>query len=233
MEKYFDDKELGRVVIRYSERARNYTLKITNGQVFATMPVRGSEEKMLTFILGNREKIKAALKKHPARPLLNEQTDWQTAAFRVRIVRTERDNFYMALKDGVLQISCPQATNFADDEVQQLLKQMLASAFRHEAKRYLPGRLSAWAQKYGFVYKQVKINSSQTHWGSCTSSKHIYLSLYLMLLPWHLIDYVLLHELCHLKEMSHNEHFWNLLDRLTDGKAKALRTELKSYHMLK
>jgi len=54
MEKYFDDKELGRVVIRYSERARNYTLKITNGQVFATMPVRGSEEKMLTFILGNR-----------------------------------------------------------------------------------------------------------------------------------------------------------------------------------
>lgn len=233
MEKYFDDKELGRVVIRYSERARNYTLKITNGQVFATMPVRGSEEKMLTFILGNREKIKAALKKHPARPLLNEQTDWQTAAFRVRIVRTERDNFYMALKDGVLQISCPQATNFADDEVQQLLQQMLASAFRHEAKRYLPGRLSTWAQKYGFVYKQVKINSSQTHWGSCTLSKHINLSLYLMLLPWHLIDYVLLHELCHLKEMSHNEHFWNLLDRLTDRKAKALRTELKSYHMLK
>ncbi len=233
MEKYFDDKELGRVVIRYSERARRYTLKIAEGRVWAVMPAGGSEEKMLAFILGNREKLKKALEAHPAGPLLDEQTDWQTATFRIRIVRTARDNFYMALKDGVLQISCPAATRFADEEVQQLLKKMLASALRHEAGRYLPGRLSAWAEKYGFVYEQVKINASRSHWGSCTSSRHINLSLYLMLLPWHLIDYVLLHELCHLKVMSHNESFWHLLDRLTDGKAKALRTELKSHHMLK
>ncbi len=231
MEKHFDDKELGRIVIRHSARALRYTLKIADGRVVATMPARGSEKKMLALILGNREKIKEALKKYPARPPLDERTDWQTATFRIRIVRTDRDNFYMSLKEGVLQISTPQATDFADDEVQQLLKRMLASALRHEAKRCLPARLSAWAQKYGFAYRQVNINGSRTHWGSCTSGKHINLSLYLMLLPWHLIDYVLLHELCHLKEMSHNERFWGLLDQLTGGKAKALRAELKSHHI--
>ncbi|WP_373802195.1 M48 metallopeptidase family protein, partial [Bacteroides heparinolyticus] len=58
---------------------------------------------------------------------------------------------------------------------------------------------------------------------------NINLSYYLVLLPKHLIDYVLLHELAHTREMNHGERFWALLDKLTEGKAEALRMELKQY----
>ena len=75
----------------------------------------------------------------------------------------------------------------------------------------------------------MKINSSRGRWGSCSARKDINLSYYLVLLPFRLIDYVLLHELCHTREMNHSERFWQLLDRFTGGKALALRKELKEY----
>ena len=75
----------------------------------------------------------------------------------------------------------------------------------------------------------MKINASTGRWGSCSARGDINLSLHLMLLPLHLIDYVLLHELCHTREMNHGPRFWALLDRMTDGKARALCEELKSF----
>lgn len=79
------------------------------------------------------------------------------------------------------------------------------------------------------AYASVKINSSQGRWGSCSTKKDINLSYYLVLLPSYLIDYVLLHELCHTREMNHSERFWSLLNQFTEGKALALRGELKKY----
>lgn len=232
MEKKIYDNDLGIILIRSTARATRYTLKISKGMITATMPVGGDEAELLSFIEANRKKLIDAIEKHPPRPLLDETTVLQTTTFRLQIFRTDRINYYMALNDGVLRIACPNDTRFELEIVQEILKDLLEKALRHEAKRLLPDRLMTLAARHHFTCTGVRIMNSKTRWGSCSSRKSINLSLSLMLLPWHLIDYVLLHELCHTVEMNHSDRFWQLLNSLTDNKALALRNELKNYNML-
>lgn len=232
MEKTIQDKELGTILLRTYPRATRYTLKISKGMITATMPPNGDEARMLAFIHENRKKLLTALTKHPARPLLTDETEMQTATFRLHIFCTDRDNFYMRLDNGILHIACPSQTDFADEQVQTLLKDFIEKTLRHEAHRLLPARLLNFASQHGFTCTSVKIFNSKTHWGSCTPRRSINLSLSLMLLPWHLIDYVLLHELCHTIEMNHSDRFWTLMEKVTNGKALELRKELKGYYPL-
>ena len=102
---------------------------------------------------------------------------------------------------------------------------------RYKAKLFLPKELERLAKEYGFTYKEVKTRNSKTRWGSCSSKQTISLSFYLMLLPQHLIEYVLLHELCHTIHMNHGSAFWNLLDKCTNGKARELRKEIQSFRI--
>ena len=102
-------------------------------------------------------------------------------------------------------------------------------ALRRAAKAELPLRVAELARIYGFRYGRVTIHASRTKWGSCTGDNNLSLSLFLMTLPPHLRDFVLLHELCHTVHHNHSPHFHALLDRLTGGKEKLLSRELRSY----
>jgi predicted metal-dependent hydrolase len=104
---------------------------------------------------------------------------------------------------------------------------------RQLAKNTLPGRVSMFAVMHGFQYNRVMITGAKTRWGSCSSrSGNINLSYYLVKLPEHLIEYVILHELAHTRVMQHNRKFYRLLDELTEGREKILRRELRTFSLL-
>ncbi len=229
MEKKLFDTELGTITLRSGSRYTRYALKVANGAIVATMPERGDEHKLLRFIEEKRERLRAALLKHPAKAILDEHTELQMATFRLRIIREERTNIRTVLKEGLLTVACPVSVDIAAGRIQLLLQEILTNVSRHEAKRVLPPRLMQLARQHGFTCTGVKINNSKTHWGSCTARKSINLSLGLMKLPWHLIDYVLLHELCHTVEMNHSDRFWEQMDRVTGGQSKSLRAALRQY----
>ena len=128
-----------------------------------------------------------------------------------------------------MEIVCPPHADFADEKLQSWLHKVIEESLRRNAKSILPSRLTFLSKQCGLPYSSVKINSSQGRWGSCSARKAINLSYYLVLLPSHLIDYVLLHELCHTREMNHSERFWALLNQFTEGKALTLRGELRKY----
>ena len=96
-------------------------------------------------------------------------------------------------------------------------------ALRRQAKSELPQRLAELATRYGFTYNKVTIKHNSTNWGSCSTRNNINLNLNIVRLPKILQDYVLLHELCHLRHQDHGHAFHLLLEHvLTDNLIKCV-----------
>ena len=102
---------------------------------------------------------------------------------------------------------------------------------RKQAKAYLPGRLAELAAEHGFTYNQVRIKHNVSNWGSCSVKGNINLNLNLMRLPQDLQDYVMLHELCHLRHMNHGPKFHALLESVCPQHL-TLRRRLKEYKLI-
>jgi len=96
-------------------------------------------------------------------------------------------------------------------------------ALRAQAKAELPSRLAALAAQHGFVYNKVFIKNNVSNWGSCSSLGNINLNLRLVTLPTELADYVMLHELCHLRYMNHGPQFHALLETVCPGHRELAR----------
>ena len=101
---------------------------------------------------------------------------------------------------------------------------------RKEAKAYLPERLAMFAERYSFDYNQVRIKNNVSNWGSCSRKGNINLNLRLMTLPEDLRDYVILHELCHLRHPNHGKGFHSLLESLCSDHRKKEK-ELRKYRI--
>lgn len=104
---------------------------------------------------------------------------------------------------------------------------------REAARKILVPKLEAAAVKYGFTFiGRVAIKNNVSNWGSCSSKGNINLNMRLILLPEHLQDYVILHELCHLRHPDHSPRFHALLDSILKGKERQLVSELRTWRIL-
>lgn len=117
---------------------------------------------------------------------------------------------------GPVSPSARSGSGFSAPNVvsQKALRDVLVEVLREEAKILLPQKLSYFSGQYGFHFHKVTIKHNSSNWGSCSRAGNINLNLNLIRLPEPLCDYVLLHELCHLKEPNHGLRFHALLERL-------------------
>lgn len=105
-----------------------------------------------------------------------------------------------------------------------------SSIDKNTAKAALTHKLEILAQKHGFAYNRVSVKNQRTIWGSCSVKNNINLNCKLYALPDTLQEYVILHELVHLKHRNHSPAFWNELARYCPD-YKVRKTELKVYRI--
>ncbi|MFR9166490.1 MAG: M48 family metallopeptidase [Dysgonomonas sp.] len=227
MAESFTDNDFGEVLVVRNRRSKRIIARRTEQGIKLTVPLSYPLNKVIKVFC----ELKPRIEKLKSTPKLffDESTTLETVSFSLLIRKENTQNFYVVLKDNVLNITCPSHCDFSDESVQSRIRKILENTLRSEAKRIIPARVESHAARNNFEYASVKINKSHTRWGSCSSKKSINLSIYCMLLPLYLLDFVILHELCHTVELNHGTRFWKLLDSVTEDKARTLTEELKNF----
>lgn len=128
--------------------------------------------------------------------------------------------FFQSRRSWILETMARQKEKYKDAVVPSEAE---IEALRRKAKKELPPRLAELASRYGFSYNRVAIKHNASNWGSCSARSNINLNLNIVRLPKILQDYVLLHELCHLRHQDHGHGFHLLLEHvLTDNLLKCV-----------
>jgi predicted metal-dependent hydrolase len=163
--------------------------------------------------------------------IFDETSQFKTRTRELTFVRSAASESTIAVRISKteIRVTVPEGVEIEREEVQGVTVKAIEKAWTLEAKELLPQRVAQLASTYGLSYAGLSLKKIKSRWGSCSFQNNINLSIYLMQLPDYLIDYVILHELCHTIEKNHGPKFWALLDKYTGFKAKQLAKEMKKY----
>lgn len=220
------DPDLGKIQIIYNARAKRIIARRGSNIVQLTVPKYSTQNQIIKAFQELKPRILNLKSKEL--PLFTPEINFKTFSFQLHLKEHALANFYVTFKDQILSIAYPQNKDIKDDTIQAFIRKNIENALRLEAKRIIPDKIKYLSNLYGFTYNLVRINKSRSRWGSCSSKKDINISYFCLLLPEYLIDFVILHELCHTIEMNHGVKFWQLLDKVTNNNAKKLTSELNS-----
>ncbi len=209
------DGETVKYAVRHSRRAKRVFVKVS--------------------LESGLEVVYPAGERRPApEELLRAKSGWVIKSLR-RVRQASANHFRRRYEDGEiflvrgepfrLQLCCDDAGNEATvglhgDALEVTLtadaacdglewrRDAIVSFYRQIAKDYLPARVAELAAEYGFSFNRLRIKHQKTRWGSCSAKGNINLNLRLMMAPDEAVDYVIIHELCHLRELNHSKEFW-------------------------
>ncbi|MFZ1302214.1 MAG: SprT family zinc-dependent metalloprotease [Candidatus Microsaccharimonas sp.] len=223
------DKEFGKITVRRSAKATQVRLRVApDGTLRASMPLYAPLFLLKRLLKSSREELRQLLEQ--SHPKANFHDGQQIGKSHTIIVRPSA-RLSAKVKGQHILVELPAGESLNEGETAQTVREAVIAALRVEAKSYLPKRLAYLAEQLGFSYERVRFSHASGRWGSCSSTGTISLNIALMKLPFELIDYVLVHELAHTRQMNHSPEFWELVkvgDPLYSRHRKLLKLEAPS-----
>ncbi len=201
--------------VRTSKRAKRISVRYSLGGGLEVVYPLGLREPGPAALLHERRDwvLSAIAKFSDARAKLPQRQYREGESFLFRGVcyqlKLERDpsrrRITVRLGEDELELLLPESAPIDETD---LVRRAVEGFYRGQAKDYLPSRVRELADRYGFEYEKVRVKNQKTRWGSCSAKGNINLNLRLMMAPDAAIDYVIIHELCHLRELNHSPVFW-------------------------
>lgn len=228
----YEHPVVGTVRMVSSLRARRLTLSVRpEGEVRLTLPRGVSQREALRFLDQKATWVQQARKRIAARMPIAQRIEmpFATRSHYLSLEASPQETIRVRVTHDKVQVCYPLALHYGSSEVQAAIRKGIEEAWRQEAQADLPKRTLALSRQVGLTCGPVTIRNSRTRWGSCSANNSISLSLHLMRLPDQLINYIILHELCHTVHKNHGAQFYALLNQVTGGAHAHLRIELKKY----
>lgn len=201
------------VVFRRSERARSYRLTLRrDGVAVATIPVSGSQREAERFVERNAAWLVRARERHRLRPR-GEQT-W---AIGTRVVWRGDLTEIRPAQNGDRPKVCLGADVFGVPRLEGDLRPFLEPHFLRRARIELPARAWELAAETAVDIRHVSVRNQRSRWGSCSARGVVSLNWRLVQTPDFVRDYIIYHELMHVREMNHSARFWARVGEVCPG----------------
>lgn len=222
------DKEFGEIKIRKNKLARSVKLSVgVDGSLRASIPYYSPEFAVRRLVNGSRDEIRKMLATHNAKNSYQDG-DLIGKTHTLFLRKFSGEEIKISNEGNQILVQIPQELAFENPLVQSEIRKTVSKILRKQAKAYLPRRIDFLAEKYGFSFEKLRFSHTGTRWGSCSSSGTISLNIALMNLPHHLIDYVIVHELCHTRQMNHSSKFWQEVEKYCPDYKKYVQ-EIKQF----
>lgn len=188
---------------------KKITLKIDEtGELIVKSPLFASKKTIQDFIEKNKDWISD--KKIEAIEKIKEFREWEKFYFF-------GEEYELVFDDKSEQIYYDGMKFYLHKKHKKFVQEKLIAFYKAEAKKYIVPRVKEIATKNNLDYNIVKITSAKTKWGSCTNKKNLNFTYRLIMAPIKSVDYVIIHELAHLKYMNHSKKFWDYVQELSSS----------------
>ncbi|MDD3179472.1 MAG: SprT family zinc-dependent metalloprotease [Opitutaceae bacterium] len=210
---FFDtltDQQSSGVVFVRSGRARNYRLTLRrDGVAVATIPARGSDRQARAFVEQHRDWLERARERQARRPRTAEVWSIGTSV----LWRGDMHPIRIAVP-GPRPAVCLAADVFRVSSLEGDLRPTLEAQFARRARIELSARAWELSAETQADVKQVTIRNQRSRWGSCSARGTVSLNWRLVQTPDMVRDYIIYHELMHLREMNHSDGFWTRVEEI-------------------
>lgn len=224
----FIDVQGHKIEVRIGRHFRNLSLRMAPDKgVWVNVPLDFSYSDVVEFIRKhlewidkNQEKFEA----HKVESLYSLGDKIKTRLHTIELLQHAGASYEWREFGSEVKLYAPSPVN--KELLTKVAKQLMVQVMRKECKMLLPERVKQLAERCGFKYGKLSFRNNSSNWGSCSCENNISLNVKLMLARDEVIDYVIIHELCHTKVKNHSDEFWSLVERFCPD-YKTLRKELK------
>lgn len=219
------DDEFGKITVRRSPRSRQVRVRVApDGSLRASLPTYAPASLIKKLLKNSRVDLRRVIDKSRSGITYSDR---MTIGKSHQLILAPASEIKVTRQKQQIIVEMPPSKSLNDPDIIQKIRPVIIAALRLEAKSYLPKRLAFLATKFGFSYQKTRFSHAGSRWGSCSSSGTISLNIALMKLPFELIDYVIIHELAHTRQMNHGPKFWELVAS-ADPNYKSHRQALKN-----